>query len=89
VIVILAIAKIVALALLVYHVGTRGLLSWSRLAIIAAFWLATFGSMLIAVIAFVPEGRLSLPIATAFLVLAAPVLGTASAPLALQLNRIR
>ncbi len=88
-ILLLAIAKIVALALIMYHVGQRGLFSWSRLVTIGVFWLATVGSMLTAVLWLVPEDRISLPTVVALLVLAAPVLGTAMAPLALQLNRTR
>lgn len=89
VILLLAIAKIVALALIMFHMGTRGLFSWSRLATIGVFWLATVGSMLTTALWLVPEDRLSLPTVVALLILAAPVLGTAMAPLALQLNRTR
>jgi hypothetical protein len=86
---VLAVMKVAALAVLLYHVHQRGLLGSRRLATVAAFWLATVGSMLATAIWLVPEGRLSLPTALAVLVLATPVLGTASSPLALQLNRTR
>ena len=86
---ILAVAKIAGFALIVYHVGTRGLLSWNRLATIGLFWLATVGSMLATAVWLLPADRLSLLTGLASLLLAAPVLGTASSPLALQLNRTR
>jgi hypothetical protein len=86
---VLAVMKVIALALLLYPVHKRGLLGSRRLATIVAFWLATVGSMLATAIWLVPEGRLWLPTALAVLVLVTPVLGTASSPLALQLNRTR
>jgi hypothetical protein len=88
-ILILAILKGAAIALVLHHVNKRGLLSRGRLVTLAAFWVATIGSMLISALWLVPAERLSLPTAIAFLVLVTPALGTASGPLALQLNRAR
>lgn len=86
---VLAVVKILTLVLLVRHVGQRGLLSWGRLAILLAFWLATFGALLTTALVFVPEGRISTVTLVALLVVAAPVQGTIAAPLALHLNRVR
>jgi hypothetical protein len=86
---VLAVLKLVTLALLVRHVGLRGFLSWPRLATILAFWLATFGSLLATGLAFIPEGAISTPTLAAACVLLSPVQGTVAAPLSLHLNRVR
>jgi hypothetical protein len=86
---ILAIVKIATLVLLVRHVGQRNLLSWGRLAILLALWLATFGALLTTALTFVPEGKISMLTLVATLIVLAPVQGTIAAPLALHLNRVR
>jgi hypothetical protein len=86
---VLAIVKIVTLALLVQYVGRRGLLSWGRLAILLALWLATFGALLTTALTFVPEGKITMLTLLATLIVLAPVQGTIAAPLALHLNRVR
>jgi hypothetical protein len=85
----LAILKLVTLVLLMRHVGLRGFLSWTRLATLLAFWLATFGSLLATGLAFLPEGAISTPTLAAACVLLSPVQGTVAAPLSLHLNRVR
>ena len=84
-----AIVKLAVLAVIVYQVRRQQLFSWTRLGAIGLLWLATVASTLTTVLWLLPENRLSLPTAIALLVLLIPVLSTAAAPLALQLNRTR
>jgi len=85
----LAIFKLLTLALLVRHVGRRGLMSWGRLAAMLGFWLVTFGALLGAALAFLPEGPTPWPTFVACLVLLTPGQTAIAAPLSLHLNRVR
>lgn len=83
------VVKIATLVLLVRHVGRHGLLSWARIAILLALWLATFGALLTTALTFIPEGKISMLTLVATIVVLAPIQGTIAAPLALHLNRVR
>jgi hypothetical protein len=86
---VLAIAKIGALAALIYYVHSKRLLSASRLAVIAGFWAATV-AMLCAWLAWYAPQELVNPLtALCAGIVFAPVLGAVAAPWALHRNRAR
>ncbi len=84
-----ALLKACGLVGLVYYVGSRRLLSWGRLAVIASFWAGTAGTVVAWIRWNVPQGPLT-PLSGLWIgVLAAPVLGAVAAPLVLGWNRAR
>ena len=86
----IAVLKVCELVALSYYLGTRRLQSWSRLALIAAAWVATVGtSLATAIMWFLPGGSMATLTAAATIIIFAPVLGTVAAPLALHMNRCR
>lgn len=76
--------KLMGLAALILYVGSRGLLSWSRLAVITSFWAATVGTLVACFTWYAPEGQIGM-----LAIVLAPVLGAVAAPVALTLNRVR
>ena len=81
--------KICGLVTLVYYVGSRRLWSWARLAVIAAFWAATAGTLVAWIWWNAPQSALPPLSGLCIGILAAPVLGAVAAPLALGWNRAR
>jgi hypothetical protein len=86
---VVAALKVFGLAWLIYYVGSRRLLSWARLGVMAAFWAAAVVASLAAVMWYVPEDAIRPLTALATLIAVVPGLGAIAAPLALQWNRAR
>jgi hypothetical protein len=81
-----AAVKLGALALLMFHVGSRKMLDWGRLAIITAFWAATAATVMACLTFYAAMSLLNALFAG---IVVAPVLGAVGAPAALAWNRAR
>lgn len=81
--------KLIGLAALILYVGSRRLLSWSRLAVIASVWVVTGASLMASFSWYPPAGLGGSLNALCISIILAPVLGAVAAPIALTFNRVR
>lgn len=84
-----AVIKVCGLLTLVYYVGSRRVLSWGRLAVITAFWVATAGTLVAWISWNAPQSPITPLSGLCIGILAAPVLGAVATPLVLGWNRAR
>lgn len=84
-----ALAKVCALVALVFYVGSRGVLSWARLSLMAGFWAATAATLTGWLWWYAPASLLAQLSPVGIGILVAPILGAVAAPLALARNRAR
>lgn len=85
----LAAAKLAAVALLVYRVGSMQLYPWPRILFIVCSWIGAVAGLFALYWFFTPPGLASARVVLFTLILLMPVLGILAAPLALHWNRSR
>jgi hypothetical protein len=81
--------KVCALITLLFHVGSRRVLSWSRLIALTGFWAATAGALIAWLWWYAPHSLFTAMRSVCTGLLVAPILGAVAAPLALARNRAR
>jgi len=81
--------KVCALITLIFHVGSRGVLSWSRLIALTGFWAATVAMLITWLWWYAPHSLFTAMQSVCTGLLVAPILGAVAAPLALARNRAR